>query len=99
MIFTPDVVAQVLRHMNDDHADDCVLICRAQGGQPDTVTAAMSGLDPDAAYFDAVVGDGVVPVRVAFRQPLTERAQVRVEITQLYVDACGQLGLPARDHA
>ena len=26
--FTPDVVEAVMAHMNGDHADDCVVICR-----------------------------------------------------------------------
>jgi hypothetical protein len=98
MSFSPDVVAQIMRHMNTDHGADSVLICRAQGGQPGATAAIMTGMDADAAYFDATVDDGVVPVRVPFSRTLTERAQVRAEITQLYVDACAQLGVPARTH-
>ena len=98
MSFAPDVVAAVLRHMNTDHADDCAVICRALGGQPDTSTAAMSGLDGDAAYFDAAVGGVVVPVRIPFSHTLTERREIRVEITQMYHDACERLGLPRRTH-
>jgi putative heme iron utilization protein len=96
MSFSPEIVAAVMRHMNDDHADDCAIICRALGGPPDTTSAVMSGMDSAAAYFDATVGDSVVPVRVPFSQTLIERAQVRVEITQLYYTACERLGLPAR---
>jgi putative heme iron utilization protein len=51
--FAPDVVAAALHHMNTDHADDCAVICRALGGQPGATGAVMSGLDGDAAYFDA----------------------------------------------
>lgn len=29
---TPEVVAAVARHMNDDHADDCVVLARVWGG-------------------------------------------------------------------
>uniref|UniRef100_UPI002594DDC9 DUF2470 domain-containing protein n=1 Tax=uncultured Gordonia sp. TaxID=198437 RepID=UPI002594DDC9 len=43
--FSPDVVAAVLAHMNDDHADDSLLICRALGGRPDAVAARMTGFD------------------------------------------------------
>jgi hypothetical protein len=96
--FAPDVVAAVLRHMNTDHADDCAIICRGLGGQPDTTTAVMSGLDGDAAYFQATVGGAVVPVRVPFSTTLTERAEIRVEVTQMYYDACARLGLPGRTH-
>ena len=98
MSFEPDVVAAVLRHMNTDHADDCAVICRGLGRQPDTTAAVMSGLDGDAAYFDATVGGAVVLVRIPFSTTLTDRAQIRVEVTQMYHDACALLGLPGRTH-
>jgi len=103
MHFPPDVVTAVLRHMNNDHADDCVLICRALGEQPGTIRAVMSDVDGEAAYFDATVGETVVPVRVPFREPITERPQIRAEVTWMYHQACARLGVPARtaepDHA
>ena len=98
MSFAPDVVAAVLHHMNSDHADDCAVICRALGGQPDTTTAVMSGMDGDAAHFDATVGGAVVAVRIPFSHTLTQRAEIRVEITQMYHDACERLGIPGRTH-
>ena len=96
MTFPPDVVTAVLRHMNNDHADDCVLICRGLGGQPGTTRAVMSDVDGNAAYFDATVGDTVVPVRVPFREPITQRPQIRAEVTWMYYEACARLGVPAR---
>jgi hypothetical protein len=94
MTFTPDVVTAVLRHMNTDHADDCVVICRGLGGQPATTRAVMSDVDADAAYFEATVDDRVVPVRIPFRQRLTERPQIRIEVTWMYHEACERLGIP-----
>jgi Domain of unknown function (DUF2470) len=99
MAFSPDVVTAVLRHMNNDHAEDCVVICRGLGGQPGTTRAVMSDVDADAAYFEATVDDLVVPVRIQFRQRLTERPQIRVEVTWMYHEACDRLGLPARPHS
>jgi putative heme iron utilization protein len=46
--FGAEAVAQIARHMNDDHADDNVLIVRALGGQPEATAARMSGMDADA---------------------------------------------------
>lgn len=94
MTFSPDVVTAVLRHMNTDHADDCVVICRGLGGLPATTRAVMSDVDADAAYFEAAVDDRVVPVRIPFRQRLTERPQLRVEVTRMYHEACDRLGIP-----
>jgi putative heme iron utilization protein len=97
--FPPEVVAAVARHMNDDHADDSVLICRALGGAPGTTAATMTGLDGDGLDFLATV-DGVDrTVRVPFSRTLTERAEVRPEVVRLYQEACTVLGIEARPAA
>jgi hypothetical protein len=41
--FSPAVVAQVTRHMNEDHAEDSLLIVRALGGHPDARAVRMAG--------------------------------------------------------
>ena len=91
--FPPEVAEQIARHMNDDHADDNVLIVRALGGMPSATAARMSGLDADAMEFHAVVDGIEVPVRVPFSERLTERRQVRAEAVRMYRDACAALGL------
>ncbi|GIF19530.1 putative heme iron utilization protein [Actinoplanes tereljensis] len=91
--FTPEVIAQIARHMNDDHADDNVLIVRALGGIPSATAARMSGMDADALEFKAVVDGIEVPVRVPFAERLTERRQVRTEAVRMYRDACAALGV------
>ena len=94
--FSPDVVAAVARHMNDDHADDSLVICRGLGGRPDATAARMSGMDADGIDFAAETGEGPVSVRVPFGQRLTERPQVRAEVVRLYDEACRSLGLEPR---
>jgi putative heme iron utilization protein len=94
--FPPEVVEQIGRHMNGDHADDNLLIVRALGGIPTATAARMSGLDADAMEFAAVVDGIEVPVRVPFAQRLTERRQVRAEAVRMYRDACGTLGIEPR---
>ncbi len=91
--FPPEVVDQIARHMNDDHAADNVLIVRALGGIPTATAARMSDLDADAMEFKAVVDGIEVPVRVPFSERLTERRQVRAEAVRMYRDACAALGL------
>ena len=83
MTFEPEVVAQIARHMNEDHADHNVLIVRTLGGQPDATAARMSGLDADAMEFEATVHDIAVPVRVPFSERVTERSQVRAEAARM----------------
>lgn len=97
--FGPDVVAAVARHMNDDHADDCLLICRGLGGQPRATAARMSGMDSDAMEFVATVNGAPVPVRIPFRTRLTERRQIRAEAARMYREACAELGVTPRADA
>lgn len=90
--FPPEVVEQIARHMNGDHAGDNVLIVRALGGAATATAARMSGLDADGMEFEAVVDGIAVPVRVPFRERLTERGQVRAETVRMYQEACAALG-------
>jgi putative heme iron utilization protein len=93
MIFTSDVVAQIARHMNDDHAEDNVLIVRGLGGIPTASAARMSGLDADGMDFEATVDGIVVPVRIPFSEQISERRQVRMEAVRMYQEACAALGV------
>ena len=93
MTFTPEVVAQIARHMNDDHAEDNVLIVRGLGGIEAASAARMSGMDADGMDFDATVNGIAVPVRIPFSERLTERRQVRGEAVRMYQQACAALGI------
>lgn len=95
--FTADVIEAVRRHMNDDHAADSLLICRALGGRPEATAATMTGMDGAGIDFTATVDGRPVPVRVPFARPLTSRAEVRPEVVRMYQEACTALGVPARD--
>ena len=94
-----DAITAITAHMNGDHAEDNVLICRALGGQPLTVAASMTGLDDEAIEFSARLDDGSeTVVRVPWSEPLRDRAQVRIEVVRMYQEACEQLGVAARSH-
>lgn len=93
MTFPPDVVTQIARHMNDDHAEDNVLIVRGLGGISTASAARMSGMDADGMDFDATVDGIAVPVRIPFSERLTERRQVRGEAVRMYRQACAALGI------
>lgn len=103
--FAPEVVAAVSRHMNEDHADDALLICRTLGGQPAATQARTTGLDADGIEFAAVVAGAEILVRIPFSQRLTERPQIRQEVARMYRDAHRQQRgpvpgqeAPAADH-
>ena len=94
--FPPEVVAQIARHMNDDHAEDNVLIVRGLGGAAKATSARMSGMDADGMEFAAAVNGVEVPVLIPFRERLTERHQVRAEAVRMYQEACAVLGVEPR---
>ena len=87
--------------MNDDHADDSLLICRTLGGRPDATAARMTGLDADGADFEVTLEGRPEPVRLPWSTTLTERPQIRQEVVRMYEQACaatGQQARPAADH-
>jgi putative heme iron utilization protein len=94
--FPPEVVAQIAQHMNDDHADDNVLIVRGLGGARAATAARMADMDADGMDFAAAVNGVEVPIRIPFRERLTERRQVRAEAVRMYQDACAALGVDPR---
>ena len=97
--FSTDVVAAVCRHMNDDHADDALLICRTLGGAPDAVRARAVDVDGDGIRFAVTEADGAErELVVAFAEPVSERAQIRVAVVALHDKACRAAGLEPRHH-
>ena len=85
--------------MNDDHVEDSLLIVRSLGGQPGASAAAMTGLDAEAAIFTATVEGLEHTVRVPWSVPLSERAQIRIEVVRMYHEACAALGIEPRPPA
>jgi putative heme iron utilization protein len=83
-VFSAEVVDAVRRHMNDDHADDSLLICRTLGGQPAATSATMRGMDPDGIAFAVLVDGAELLVRVPWSEPVTARAQVRAEVVKMH---------------
>jgi heme oxygenase len=91
--FPPEVVAQIMKHMNEDHAADSLRIVRALGGRPDAAVARMTGMDADGIEFAAELAgaDDPVPVRIPFSRRLTKRAEVREEVVRMHREASAQV--------
>ncbi len=96
--FSPDIVAAVLHHMNDDHVGDSLLIARAFGSL-DADLASMVDLDGDGGTFAYTVGDAQHSVTVPWTAPISERPEIRREVVVLYDRACAILGIEPRPHA
>ena len=97
--FTPDVVEAVMAHMNGDHADDCVVICRVLGGRPGHDRAAD---DRHGRRRDRVRGDRAGrrddrahPVR---RAPHRPGRRCGPRWLGMYHESAAVLGLPSREH-
>lgn len=96
--FPPDVVAAICRHMNDDHAQDSLLICRTLGGRPQATHAEAVDVDSAGMRFRVTSDGEPEELTVAFATPAAERAQVRVAVVELYERACAAAGLEPRAH-
>ena len=82
--FPDDVVRAVCAHMDDDHAEDGLLICRVLGGVPHATAVTTTGVDGAGIDFLARTPDGPVAVRVGFAEPATERAHLRLAVVALH---------------
>lgn len=98
-LFPPEVVAGVMKHMNEDHPADSLVICQALGGRPQAASAVVTGLDRDAIEFLVVVGGGTQTLRLPWSHRLGERAQIRAEVVRMYRESCEALGIPVREEA
>ena len=97
MTFSPDIVAAVLHHMNDDHLDDNLLIARAFGST-EAESATMTTLDGDGGTWVYTAPDGDHEITVPWSESITERPQIRAEIVKLYDASCARLGIQPRPH-
>jgi hypothetical protein len=95
-VFTPEAVAAIRTHMNTDHADDNLVICRAHGA-PHARRAELRAVDASGLTFTATTGDRTVEVHVPWPSPVTSRAQVRTEVVRVYEQARVRLGLDATE--
>src|SRR5687767_4497885 len=73
----PEVVHAVVEHMNADHAADCLAMCRAATGDRTLDAASLRAIDEAGLDFDAVGVDGPREVRIPWRRPLQDRADIR----------------------
>lgn len=82
--FSKNVIDAVVTHMNDDHAEDCLLLVRALGGLPAATAATMTSMDPEGLVFEARLADGPQVARVAWPSVPTDRADVRRQVVVLH---------------
>ncbi|MDQ2698791.1 MAG: DUF2470 domain-containing protein [Actinomycetota bacterium] len=97
-IFSADVVAAVLHHMNDDHLDDNLLIARAFGSE-DATAATMTTLDQHGGSWSYDAAGATHELMVPWPGgEISERPEIRREVVRLYDAACERLGIQPRPH-
>ncbi|GAB3997924.1 hypothetical protein GCM10029992_22280 [Glycomyces albus] len=85
--FGPETVAAICRHMNEDHPEDTLVICRGAGGRPEATAARMTGLDGDGGDYVVTARGRDEPVRIPWARRLSERAEVRPEVVRLFTES------------
>lgn len=81
--FTEDVVAAVTEHMNADHAEDNRVIC-AWFTRSDVDAARLMRVHADGLDFAVHSGASEREVRVPWGREITERADIRQAVVELY---------------
>jgi len=96
--FDDSTVRGVVSHMNADHTDDTLLICRTLGGRDRATDARMLDLDCDGGNYSVTVDGSEETIRIPWAKRLTERAEIRAEVVRMFEAACHQLGIEPRPH-
>lgn len=96
--FTREVNEGIVGHMNGDHTDSSLAICRAMGGRADASAARMKSVEPDGAHFLAETSDGEVEVVVPWGTEIVERFDIRLELERMHRESYEALGLPLEEH-
>ena len=84
--------AQIITHMNEDHAAAMVLYCRAFSKATDVRSATMTGVDRYGFEMSAVTQEGPRPVRLAFPEPIATSEQARRALIAMLEAARSKLG-------
>jgi putative heme iron utilization protein len=74
---SPEAVAAICAHMNDDHADSIAHYARIFGGCRDVVSARMDTMDADSMTLAVVTTDARETVRVPFDHRLRDADDAR----------------------
>ena len=85
--------AGIVAHMNDDHAEALVLVCRHQACRPETAEATMIAVDRYGFDVVATSPAGRAAVRLGFPRAVTTTDEVRAAMVALVREARGAAGV------
>lgn len=84
---TTAFAASVISHMNEDHADSLVRLCRHQAGLADTTAAELRAVDRLGFEMNAITPRGPRFVRLGFAAPVETPEQTRAAFVALVNEA------------
>jgi putative heme iron utilization protein len=84
--------ADIIAHMNADHADAMVLYCKAFSKATEVASASMTGVDKYGIDMSAMTLQGIRPVRLAFARPVSTPEEVRAALISMLKDARSKVG-------
>lgn len=79
----PGVLAAVVRHLNDDHVEECLRIVRCHGRRPRAILAHVLSLDASGLHVLVATGTELEFARIPFSRTVTERAELHEELVRL----------------
>lgn len=74
---TPDVVAKICEHMNDDHADSVAHYAEVFGKCTNVETARLRGFDADGMDLEVVTSGGAQTTRISFDHAIRDSDDAR----------------------
>ena len=81
----------IISHMNEDHEDAMVIICKEMSKAKDTTSATMTGIDRYGFEMSAMTAEGPRPIRIGFENEATDSEEARKEIVALVKKARGDI--------
>jgi len=77
----------IIEHMNEDHADAMVLYCQTMSKATDTTAAVMTSIDRYGFEMSAHTSAGPRPIRLAFKNQVSDAEEARKELVSLVKEA------------
>lgn len=80
---TPEVVARIAGHMNEDHADSVLMYVQHYAARKDAQSAVLVNIDHEGMDIDTVFPGGSEIVRVPFEKPLAGPSDAHLVLVEM----------------
>lgn len=80
---TPEVVARIAGHMNEDHADSVLMYVQHYAGRKDAQAGVLINLDHEGMDIETTFPGGTEIIRVAFDKPLVGPSDAHLVLVEM----------------